>query len=129
MYHPIVIGVCVIILVLVISWLSNMTRPIGQQKQSNLPEQYLQESSKWSAIARNETNPILALVHINYALACANVAKDLSSEQYLTDIMGIEFQTYLQDCITLQDQTIRALGSTCPELKPHTKFAVTSGWI
>ena len=54
-----------------------MMRPPRKQKQYNLIEQYLQEASKWSVIARNETNTVLMRVHINFAMACANIASDL----------------------------------------------------
>ena len=124
-----VIGAGAVAFVVVISFLSCMTRNRGRVEPRTLPDEYLREAARWSTIAAQASNPLIALSHVSYAIACAKVASDMTSPDYLSEVMGGDFPAFLQSCVEKQNSIVRELGKREPSLAPDVRFALASGWL
>ena len=123
------VGLGTVLFVLAIACLSCMTRNRGRIEQATIPDEYLRESARWSTIAAQESNALIALSHITYAIACAKVASDMTSPDYLSEVMGGDFPSFLQACVEQQNDIIRGLGQKFPSMAPDARFALASGWL
>lgn len=91
---------------------------------------YIQSSTQSAAIARQSTNPVIALMHINYAVAYANAARDLvMSKEDIARMTGVKIDELLHMLKREQMQYQRAIHSQCPTLQPDGAYAVATGWI
>lgn len=113
----------------VVTWLSCMVRRRPASSERALGEQYLIEASKWSTIAGNEKNMILALMHVNYALSCANVAKALCDAEAIRAKYGMDISNFIAETSSMQASIVKSLGESAPSMKPDAELAQASGWI
>lgn len=97
--------------------------------QDEIPMQYLREASRWSTIASQESNKVLALMHSNYAILCLNVARNISTDKQLHAISGANIAELANQCQTLQDNIARDLIAACPAMRPDMELASASGWV
>ena len=88
----------------------------------------IEQSTRWNAMAQQDTNPILQLIHCNYALAYAQVARSVTSDKDIENITGIDIHEliyYLGEC---ESYTIKNLGQQCPKIKVDGVYSLGSGW-
>jgi hypothetical protein len=102
-------------------------RPITEER--TLAEMYLREASRWGTIASEEKNPLIAVLHANFALCCAGVATALSDKQRLSRAFDIDVDAMVSDITEVQNTALRALGQACPSVKPRVELARASGWV
>lgn len=88
----------------------------------------IEQSTRWNAMAQQDTNPILQLIHCNYALSYAQIARSVSSDRDIENITGIDINEliyYLGEC---ESYTIKNLGQQCPKIKVEGVYSLGSGW-
>jgi hypothetical protein len=88
----------------------------------------IEQSTRWNAMAQQDTNPILQLIHCSYALSYAQMARNIVSDNDVETITGIDIHEliyYLEEC---QSYTIKNLGQQCPKIKIDGVYSVGSGW-
>lgn len=120
---------CVVVFMVIATWLSCTIRKQPAVSEPSLGLQYLKEASKWATIASDESNAVLAMMHANYALCCANVAKALCSDDKMHEHAGIRIDTFISDVTALQESVVRDLGKQCPSVRPTAALAEASGWM
>jgi hypothetical protein len=89
---------------------------------------FIEQATRWNAMATQDTNSILQLVHCNYALAYAQVVKNVASYKDIENITGIDINEliyYLEEC---QSASIKNIGQQCPKIKIDGVYSVGSGW-
>lgn len=83
---------------------------------------------RWNSMAQQDTNPLMQLVHCNYALANAQAARLLFSDRDIEQVTGLdihELVNYLDEC---QAYAIKNIGQNCPNIKIDGVYTVGSGW-
>jgi len=91
---------------------------------------FIQTSTQSAAMARQSTNPVIALIHINQAIAYANAARDLvMSKEDIARMTGVKIDELLHMLKQEQMQHQRSIYSSCPTLQPDGAYAVATGWI
>lgn len=88
----------------------------------------IEQSTRWNAMAQQDTNPVLQLIHCNYALAYAQVARSVTSDKDIENITGIDINEliyYLGEC---ESYTIKNIGQQCPNIKVEGVYSLGSGW-
>ena len=129
-YDVMRMGAITIGVILSIAFLSSMTRMVHAVERPTIPRDYLMEASRWATISSQESNLILALCHVNYAIACANAARGMTSHNTLTEMLGGEdFDDFLRHCEDRQAEVMRQMGKACESIAPDIKFARASGWL
>lgn len=125
-YYSVVVVMIVLGVALLSKWSEtdrHYTKPFVR-KLKNLIEQ----ATRWNAMAQQDTNPILQLVHCNYALAYAQIARSVSSDKDIENITGIDINElvyYLGEC---ESFAIKNLGQQCPKIKIDGVYSYGSGW-
>jgi len=88
----------------------------------------IEQSTRWNAMAQQDTNPILQMIHCNYALAYAQVARSVTSDRDIENVAGIDINEliyYLGEC---EAYAIKNLGQQCPTIKVEGVYSLGSGW-
>ncbi len=88
----------------------------------------VEQATRWHVMARQDTNPLLQLIHSNNALAYAHAVRSIASEQDIEKITGIDINEliyFLEEC---QSVTVKNVGQQCPNMRIDGSYAVASGW-
>ena len=88
----------------------------------------IEQATRWNAMAQQDTNPILQLIHCSYALAYAQVARGVSSDKDIEHITGLDIHElvyYLGEC---ESYAVKNLGQQCPQIKIEGVYSLGSGW-
>jgi hypothetical protein len=125
-YSLIIVGV-VVLLALLSKWSerANVYSPVFLKKVKLLVEQ----CTRWNGMAQQDSNPLIQLIHCDYALAYAQVARNLVSAEDIEKITGIDINElvhYMEDC---QSYAIQKIGNEAPKIKVEGSYSVGSGWV
>jgi hypothetical protein len=85
-------------------------------------EYLMKQTTQWNTLAKQDTNPILQLIHCNYALAYAQVIRYIASDKDIENITGIDIHEliyYLDEC---QTYTIKNINQQCPKIKTEGNY-------
>lgn len=118
----------VIIFVLIHKWLDRDNRKYSSAFIHDI-QSLVEHASQWNALSKQDTNPMVRLMHCNYAKCCADVIKRLVSQQDLDRITGIKFHEF---CIVLEEEQNKAIQQIVhlyPELRVESLFTMTTGWL
>lgn len=99
----------------------------GDAKGHGHAKEFVKQSLHWSALCRQDTNPIFALQHINYAVAYLNAAKTLVSDASLEQTCGRDVHTLQSELRKMQQRAIGSLSKTCPKSLP--KGTTVTTWL
>ena len=126
MFH----AIAVVLVIVFISLLSKWSESDKQYSKQFLKKiKYLiEQATRLNALAQQDTNPILQLVHCNSALMCAQIARGIAPDKDIESITGIDIHElvyYLEEC---QSYTIKNLGQQCPKVKIEGVYSIGSGW-
>ena len=124
---------CSLMVLAVIAIISLLSRWSDADKQYSKPfirkiKSFIEQATRWNAMATQDTNSILQLIHCNYALAYAQVVKNVASDQDIETITGVDINElvyYLEEC---QSYCIKNIGQQCPKIKIDGVYSVGSGW-
>lgn len=124
-YSLLVIGV-VLLLALLSKWSENDRKYSSQVLQRI--KSMIEHAARWNAMAQQDSNPVMQLIHCNYALAYAQATRVIASDRDIENITGIdvhELMEYLQQC---QAFTVNNINQQCPQVKIDGVYSVGAGW-
>lgn len=119
----------IIILIVTISLLSKWSenkcysKPFLKKVKS-----LIEQATRWNAMAQQDSNPILQLIHCSYALSYTQMTRNIVSDQDIENITGIDINEliyYLEEC---QSYAIKNMGQQCPKIKIDGVYSLGSGW-
>jgi hypothetical protein len=89
-------------------------------KNSNYVEVLTRQASRWAVAAEQDQNPIIALLHANYAAGYLWALTDVASENEISKYVGdvSKFKKYITK---IQDESVRNLTNKCPNLIPKNE--------
>lgn len=87
---------------------------------------HVAEASKWASIAASETNPLLRLLHTNYALVAAKVGVETDTSSSLS---AGEMAAFVARLETMQAASLKQLAHLHPKLKSDVRLAKAAGWV
>lgn len=122
----VVLGILVLALLAKVS--SGTSRKLPKQTLSSA-EKLLKASSKWAFTAEQDKNPLMALMHISYALAYSNALREILTDLEIQQATGVDIREHVDSMETRQRHIVTKLGDKCPKVRPEGGFAVTSGWL
>lgn len=89
----------------------------------------LKESARYDALSKQDQNIAYALMHINYAIAYANVLRQITNDQEIQNKTGITMSAFIQNLQENQQMLLQSLGQQCPNILPNNTFAIATGWL
>jgi hypothetical protein len=87
------------------------------------------QASKWHTTARQDSDPMISLIHANYALAYANVARALAPESGTEQLLGIRLNELIYYLEADQKRALQSLASQYPGLKPSGIYTTGNAWM
>jgi len=114
-------GVIIIYLLIEIKnkcWISTPT----QQKLNEIIQVLVRQSARWSTAAKNDMNPLIAVMHANYGAGYLWALKDIATPEEVKTATGVDFLKLQAEIVKVQDNTTLALAKVCPEYAPEKSY-------
>lgn len=89
----------------------------------------LQEATRWQAMSKQDQNALYAFMHSNYAVAYANAARQIMSDDDIKKNIGFNMQELTMELDGTQQATHQGLTQLCPSLQPNTTYSIATGWL
>jgi len=89
----------------------------------------IKSAAQWNSRSVQDTNPLIALMNANYAMAYMNVARSLGSDSDIERYTNVSIDELLKDLEATQRTAIQKLTMQCPNSTPHGLAAVHTGWL
>ena len=89
----------------------------------------LKASSRWALMAEQDKNPLIALMHIDHALAYGKALRELLNDREIHVATGVDMREHVANMERRQAKILTRIGDKCSRLRPKGGFAVSTGWI
>jgi hypothetical protein len=86
-------------------------------------------ANKWAVMASQDESALIALMHINYAMAYANALRKIMNDQEIYQATGADMRDMHNKFEITQQGIMSRICETCPSLKPEGEYAVHTGWV
>ena len=90
------------------------------RRKKNIKEELkilTRQTSRWAIASRQDINPIISVLHGNYAAGYLWAIKDIADSEQFNNATGIKLKTFEKEIIKVQDNAILKLIKKCPNLK------------
>jgi len=118
--------------ILVLSVLSNHDKKDKRRYSPKFVKEVnraVQQANQWMSQAKQDTQPLFALMHINYAIATANALRRQVSSEEIKRMTGVDIEELIYLWESEQREAIQKIGALCPVLQPSTAYAIHTGWV
>lgn len=117
--------ILIIILIFFLSVNKNLLNQISSTTNSpnrinDVIKILVRQSARWAAAAKQDKNPLIAVLHSNYAAGYLWALKDITSSQEVKSITNIDLKTLEKKITQIQDNTTKHLAKLCPEYTGET---------
>lgn len=109
---------------------------IWTDAQRKFPKQVVTqlEKSKRQALqlyqmSVQDSNPLIALIHVNYALAYLHTIRAYGTPEEITNLLSMNVQETIEVLEDVQQKAIATISQKCPNIKTDSGLTITSGWI
>jgi hypothetical protein len=89
----------------------------------------LEASTHWAAMAEQDSNPVIALMHICYAKAYLRCVRRLLTDAEAQIAHNADTRALEAHMDTAERDTMARIATASPGLLPEGEFAVRSGWL
>ena len=124
----IILGIlCVIGFVVLCKVFDAISSTQSQEAQSGAS--MLRQAHEWYNMSVQDSAPIVAMQHINFATAYLNSARHLCRDTLLERSGGLDVQRLSRAIQTHREKVNKALQSRCPKLKMKQMSSDGSAWL
>ena len=92
-------------------WISNDVK----QFQEILILKLLRQTARWATAATQDENPLIAVLHANYATGFLWALKDIATISQIESTTNINMIEFQKKIVNIQDATTKKLAKVCPE--------------
>lgn len=108
---------------------SGVRNPVAKETLQQT-ETLLKAANKWAMMAEQDSNLIMALMHINYANAYVlALRRILSDDQIQRAHQGVDMVDLESKMERIQHKILTKISEEAPDLMPDGEFAVRTGWL
>lgn len=79
-------------------------------------EKLVKQSARYATIAQQDTSPMTALLHANYAASYLYALKDIATENQIHNATGIDVKKFKEHIVNVQDMVSKKTSKTYPEI-------------
>ena len=123
--------VIVVVLVVVLALLSKRMEwgsGVYSSHYKKLLQNLIQQSTRWSSVAAQDQNPVVALMHVNYAIGFLKAARRLAPDSDIAKITGSNVMELHYIMESQQADLISRISEKCPDLGLQGVVALNAGW-
>jgi len=91
-------------------WISNDSKKLHNVMINKL----IRQTARWSTAASQDDNPVIAVLHANYAAGYLWALKDIATDEEINNASNIEMQKFQKNIVDIQDKTNKKLVELCP---------------
>lgn len=118
----IIIGVIVGIIVTNLFSLYKKKCLLGNEYVVKVIKSLLRQSARWTIAARQDENPLIAVLHANYGAAYLWALKDNFTTDMIEEASGIDIKRFKKDIVETQDNVTRKMSAQCPGFAPPRTY-------
>lgn len=134
--YGILVVLAIVAIAVLAKWAAPKTSSVGTGRsvtsrsppQENVRE-LVQQASRWQAMAVQDQNPALGLMHASFAVAYANAARVFMTDEDIRNVVGINVQEFYMDLEKTQRAAFQSVSQRCPDAQPGNDYAVVTGWL
>jgi|TARA_B110000977_G_scaffold186091_1_gene251614 hypothetical protein len=78
-------------------------------------EKLVRQSARYATAAQQDSSPVIAVLHANYAAAYLYALKDIANESQIHNATGIDVKKFKEHVTNVQDMVTRKTSEKCPE--------------
>lgn len=108
-----IILVIILILAFIIHNLKNNN--ISKNVQSNNIKKLMRQVYRWYIASIQDNNPVIAMLHINYAVGYLSALMEISSEDEIYKVSGLNIRELQKEVTKQQDKSLLAVFENCPD--------------
>ena len=79
-------------------------------------EKLVRQSARYAVTAQQDSSPVIALQHANYAVAYLYALKDIASDSQIHNSTGIDVKKFTEHIKNVQDMVTKKTSEKCPNL-------------
>jgi hypothetical protein len=87
--------------------------------KSDIIKKLLRQASRWSIAAEQDELPMVAVLHANYGTAYLWSLKEISTNDEIEKITGVDMFIFEKEITRIQDEATRKVYKACPQYGPE----------
>ena len=80
------------------------------------------QAARWSTAAKQDLNPLIAVLHANYGAGYLWALKDIATTQQIQTATNIDVKKFTKEIVQIQDETTLKMIKVCPEYAPERTY-------
>lgn len=87
-------------------------------KHTNHINKLLRQTARWTIAARQDENPMIAVLHANYGAGYLWALKDIATSSEILAATNVDISIVEKEVILTQDSATKKMASVCPAYAP-----------
>ena len=86
--------------------------------------QLIRQTSRWATAATQDQNPLIAVLHANYATGYLSALQEITNDSQIVSAMGPSFdlEKFNREILSVQDTATQKMISYCPDYVPQNPY-------
>lgn len=129
---PWVVAGGILTVVLIICLLSRLATGVRNPVSHEILKQtdvILKAANKWATMATQDTNVVMALMHICYAKAYVGTLRRILKDDQMQKAHHVDMRDLEQKMDDTEQAVLAKLSQAAPQIMPEGEFAVRTGWL
>jgi hypothetical protein len=97
-------------------------------KHINAINTLIRQTSRWAIASENDDNPVIRLLHANYAAGYLYALKSIASQNEIEETAGIKLDEFQSQIVKIQDTAHSIMAKKCPNIVPDPKYLTDIAW-
>lgn len=121
--NKLLISILVITIILVIIMYYYLKRQINNMcEKDKIIKTLVRQASRWSTAAKQDNNPLIAVLHANYGAGYLWALKDVFTDKEIEEVMDFNVLKFRDEIIKIQDNVNLKLIKECPSFSNKSDY-------
>jgi hypothetical protein len=112
---------------IVLIFLLIIQKETNQMDLDGIIQTLTRQAARWSTAAKQDKNPMVAVLHANYGAGYLWALKDIATSEQIKNAAGIDILVFEKEITTVQDAATKKMIEVCPEFGPEKDYLTTIG--
>jgi hypothetical protein len=116
---------------LMLLWIFSNSKDTKQSIHSRTIKDLVRSASQWQVRANQDSNPVVALMNSNYAVAYLNVVRSMGTDKDIEKITGMPMESFIDGVEATQTNSLQKFAGVCPNVAPKglALASATGNWL
>ena len=112
---------------IVLIFLLIIQKETNQLDLDGIIQTLVRQAARWSTAAKQDKNPMIAVLHANYGAGYLWALKDIATSEQIKKAAGVDLLVFEKEITTIQDVATKRMIEVCPEYGPEKDYLTTIG--